>query len=87
MPEVMSAENHNLRWGNGARCCSMAFRSFWLTTRISAGVLVSSYRTSVSPRRSVGSFAALEWRMNVRFIPRADPKRPASNTTLSRGDA
>src|SRR6185312_6558214 len=29
----------------------------------------------------------LAWRMNVRRIPSAPPKRPASKTTLSRGDA
>src|SRR5262245_40643973 len=65
---------------------SIAFRSFWLTTLISAGV-VASYRTQVRPRRSLGSFAPLAWRIKVRRIPRAPPKRPASKTTLSRGEA
>src|SRR6267142_225090 len=65
---------------------SIAFRIFWLTTLISEGV-VSSYRTHVRPRRSLGSFAPLAGRMKVRRIPRAAPKRPASKTTLSRGEA
>src|SRR4029453_7636613 len=41
----------------------------------------------VSPSRSVGSFDPFAWRMNVRRIPSAPPNSPASNTTLSRGDA
>jgi hypothetical protein len=41
---------------------SIAFRSFWLTTLSSAGV-VASYRTHVRPRRSLGSFEPLAWRM------------------------
>ena len=35
----------------------------------------------------MGSFAPLAWRMNVRRIPSAPPNSPASNTTLSRGEA
>src|SRR4051812_37626564 len=64
----------------------IALRSFWLTTRISAGV-ASPWRTTVSPRRSLGSFESRAWRMNVRRMPSAAPKRPASKTTLSRGEA
>src|SRR4051812_11633022 len=41
----------------------------------------------VSPSRSVGSFEPFAWRMNVRRMPSAPPNSPASNTTLSRGDA
>src|SRR4051794_17002702 len=41
----------------------------------------------VSPSRSLGSFEPFAWRMNVRRMPSAPPNRPASNTTLSRGDA
>ena len=41
----------------------------------------------VRPRRSLGSFAPLAWRMNVRRIPSAPPNSPASKTTLSRGEA
>src|SRR6185312_5093236 len=66
---------------------SIAFRIFWLTILTSDGVSASSYRTHVRPRRSLGSFAPFAWRINVRRIPRTPPKRPASNTTLSRGDA
>src|SRR5687768_18457476 len=66
---------------------SIAFRRFWLTTLISAGVVASPYRTHVRPRRSLGSFEPLAWRMKVRRIPRVPPKRPASKTTLSRGEA
>src|SRR5262245_4172865 len=66
---------------------SIAFRSFSLTTFISAAVVVPSYRTQVRPRRSLGSFAPFAWMMKVRRIPRTPPKRPASNTTLSRGEA
>src|SRR5262245_803342 len=71
-----------------ARCpsLSIAFRSFSLTTFISEGV-VPSYRMLVRPSRSVGSFEPCAWRMKVRRIPRTPPKRPASNTTLSRGEA
>src|SRR5438093_8051853 len=66
---------------------SIAFRSFWLTTLISVAVVASPYRTHVRPRRSLGSFAPLAWRMKVRRIPSAPPKRPGSKTTLSRGEA
>src|SRR5437879_5964489 len=41
----------------------------------------------VSPSRSLGSFEPFAWRMNVRLMPSAPPNSPASNTTLSRGDA
>src|ERR1700704_3251225 len=41
----------------------------------------------VSPSRSLGSFEPFAWRMNVRRMPSAPPNSPASNTTLSRGDA
>src|SRR5438876_9180896 len=41
----------------------------------------------VSPSRSLGSFEPCAWRMNVRRMPSAPPNSPASNTTLSRGDA
>src|SRR3954470_6572263 len=41
----------------------------------------------VSPSRSLGSFEPFACRMNVRLIPSAPPNSPASNTTLSRGDA
>ena len=54
---------------------------------ISAAFVASPYRTQVSPRRSVGSFAPLACRMKVRRRPRTLPKRPASKTTLSRGEA
>src|SRR5262249_2046262 len=67
--------------------CSIALRSFWLTTLISAAAVASPYRMQVRPRRSLGSFEPLAWRMKVRRIPRAPPKRPASKTTLSRGEA
>src|SRR5207247_5707083 len=43
--------------------------------------------TEVSPSRSLGSFEPFAWRMNVRRMPSAPPNSPASNTTLSRGDA
>src|SRR5262245_44007854 len=66
---------------------SIAFRIFWLTILISDGVSAPAYRTDVRPRRSLGSFAPFAWRIKVRRIPRTPPKRPASNTTLSRGDA
>ena len=39
------------------------------------------------PRRSVGSLAPFACRMNVRRMPNAPPNSPASNTTLSRGEA
>src|SRR6185312_3311783 len=52
-----------------------------------AGVVSGSYRTEVKPSRSVGSLAPFAWRMNVRRIPSAPPNRPASKTTLSRGEA
>src|SRR5688572_1400550 len=65
---------------------SIAFRSFWLTSRISARV-VFSYRMQVRPRRSLGSLEPLAWRIKVRRMPRTPPKRPASKTTLSRGEA
>src|SRR5262245_65532009 len=55
--------------------------------RISVAVIASSYRMHVRPRRSLGSFAPLAWRMNVRRIPRTPPNRPASKTTLSRGES
>src|ERR671936_1077032 len=42
---------------------------------------------AVSPSRSLGSFESFAWRMNVRRMPSAPPNSPASNTTLSRGDA
>src|SRR5687768_3623227 len=38
---------------------SIAFRSFWLTSLISAGVLFSPYRMQVRPRRSLGSLEPL----------------------------
>src|SRR5437763_15226232 len=41
----------------------------------------------VSPSRSLGSFEPFAWRMKVRRMPSAPPNSPASNTTLSRGDA
>src|SRR6476620_5480851 len=41
----------------------------------------------VSPSRSLGSFEPFAWRINVRRMPSAPPNSPASNTTLSRGDA
>src|SRR5215211_5214286 len=41
----------------------------------------------VSPSRSLGSFEPIAWRMKVRRMPSAPPNSPASNTTLSRGDA
>src|SRR4029434_7603554 len=66
---------------------SIALRSFSLMTFISAGVVVPPYRTQVRPRRSLGSFAPCAWMMKVRRIPRTPPKRPASKTTLSRGEA
>src|SRR4030095_8556455 len=65
---------------------SIAFFNLALTARISAGV-VSPYLTQVSTRRSLGSWEPLAWRMKVRRIPRTPPNRPASKTTLSRGDA
>src|SRR5205823_2381025 len=61
--------------------------SFWLIARTSAGLVAGSYRTEVSPSRSLGSFEPFAWRMKVRRIPSAPPNSPASNTTLSRGDA
>src|SRR6185369_5704350 len=42
---------------------------------------------AVSPSRSLGSFEPFAWRMKVRRMPSAPPNSPASNTTLSRGDA
>src|SRR3954469_16710949 len=66
---------------------SIAFRSFWLTTRVSEGLIGPPYRTHVRPRRSLGSFDPLAWTMKVRRIPSAPPNRPASKTTLSRGEA
>src|SRR5918995_914523 len=66
---------------------SIAFRSFWLTALISAAVVASPYLTDVRPRRSLGSLEPLACRINVRRIPRTPPKRPASKTTLSRGEA
>lgn len=39
------------------------------------------------PSRSVGSLAPFAWRMNVRRMPSVPPNRPASKTTLSRGEA
>src|SRR3982751_3976022 len=45
---------------------SIPFRSFWLTTLISAAVVVSPYRMHVKPRRSLGSLEPLAWRINVR---------------------
>src|SRR5512144_2388501 len=66
---------------------SIALRSFWLMTLISAGLVPSPYRTHVRPSRSLGSFGSLEWRMKVRRMPRTPPNRPASKTTLSRGEA
>src|SRR5947199_217041 len=66
---------------------SIALRSLWFTSRMSAGVRFSGYRTAVIPRRSVGSLAPFEWRMNVRRMPSAPPNKPASKTTLSRGEA
>ena len=65
---------------------SIAFRSFWLMT-FSSEALVASYRMHVRPWRSLGSFEPLAWSMKVRRIPRAAPNKPASKTTLSRGDA
>src|SRR5256714_7301787 len=41
----------------------------------------------VSPGRSLSSLEPFAWRMNVRRMPSAPPNSPASNTTLSRGDA
>ena len=41
----------------------------------------------VRPSRSVGSFAPPAWRMKVRRMPSTPPNRPASKTTLSRGEA
>src|ERR687897_3076336 len=41
----------------------------------------------VNPSKSLGSFEPVAWRMNVRRMPSAPPNSPASNTTLSRGDA
>src|SRR6476620_7376133 len=41
----------------------------------------------VRPSRSLGSFAPLAWRIKVRRIPSTPPKRPASKTTLSLGEA
>src|SRR6266516_4031587 len=35
---------------------AIAFRSFWLTTFITAALVASPYRTHVRPRRSLGSF-------------------------------
>ena len=52
-----------------------------------AGVVSGSYRIEVRPSRSVGSMAPSAWRMNVRRMPSAPPNRPASKTTLSRGEA
>src|SRR6266576_1118841 len=66
---------------------SIAFRSFWLTTFISAALVASPYRTHVRPRRSLGSFVPFACKMKVRRIPSVPPKRPASKTTLSRGEA
>ena len=66
---------------------SIAFRSFWLMVFISAAFVASPYRTHVNPRRSVGSFAPLACSMKVRRKPRTLQKRPASKTTLSRGEA
>jgi hypothetical protein len=66
---------------------SIALRSFSQTPFTADAVVDPSNRTHVSPRRSVGSFAPLAWRMNVRCMPSAPPNRPASKTTLSRGDA
>ena len=66
---------------------SIACRSFWLIILVSEAVIASPYRTQVRPSRSLGSFEPFAWMMKVRRIPRAPPKRPASNTTLSRGEA
>src|SRR5262249_19556110 len=66
---------------------SIALRSLSLIAGITSSPAPGSYRTEVSPSRSLGSFEPSAWRMNVRRIPSAPPKRPASNTTLSRGDA
>jgi len=52
------------------RALPLAFRSFWLTTLVSEGVIASPYRTHVRPRRSLGSFEPLA-RVGglIRFVP------------------
>src|SRR5262245_56841443 len=66
---------------------SIALRNFWLISRTVAGVVSGSYRIEVRPSRSVGSLEPFAWTMNVRRMPSAPPNKPASNTTLSRGEA
>ena len=85
MPFVPSAKTASIRATRPL--FSIAVRSFWLIALISEPVAVSPYRMHVRPRRSLGSLAPLECRMKVRRIPRTPPKRPASNTTLSLGEA
>src|SRR6476646_8806136 len=84
---VSESCHHSPSTGPRRPSVSIAMRSFWLIARTSAGLVAGSYRTEVSPSRSLGSFEPFAWRMNVRRIPSAPPNRPASNTTLSRGDA
>src|SRR5438552_12014667 len=84
---VSESCHHSPSTGPRRPSVSIALRSFWLIARTSAGLVAGSYRTEVSPSRSLGSFEPFAWRMNVRRMPSAPPNSPASNTTLSRGDA
>src|SRR3954471_13623144 len=84
---VSESCHHSPSTGPRRPSASIAVRSLWLIARTSAGLVAVSYRTVVRPSRSVGSFDPFAWRMNVRRMPSAPPKRPASNTTLSRGAA
>src|SRR6266576_371389 len=84
---VSESCHHSPSTGPRRPSVSIALRSFWLIARTSAGLAAGSYRTEVSPSRSLGSFEPFAWRMNVRRMPSAPPNSPASNTTLSRGDA
>src|SRR6266513_1615780 len=84
---VSESCHHSPSTGPRRPSVSIALRSFWLIARTSAGPVAGSLRTEVSPSRSLGSFEPFAWRMNVRRMPSAPPNSPASNTTLSRGDA
>src|SRR5437899_8665208 len=84
---VSESCHHSPSTGPRRPSLSIALRSFWLIVRTSVGPVAGSYRREVSPSRSLGSFEPCAWRMNVRRMPSAPPNSPASNTTLSRGDA